>query len=180
MRTYAPSRRRSLCIAASLSCILVTTAMARDANADNVTAVSGIVTGNVQQVGFRAMIQKQAIRYNLAGSAENNADKSVRFVLQGSDDRIDKALKIIREGTKKSSNVKVTVSKASVDSGLKTFTIVDWTSKSRGITNPYNLVFNLRPDDTKISNAEVKKVWLDICETDVTGDDKKKCAKGDD
>ena len=178
MRIYDLSRRRSLCIAVSLSCLLATIAVARDANAETVAAFSGIVTGNVQQVGFRAMIQKQAIRYDLAGSAENNADNSVRFVLQGSDDRIDKALKIIREGTKKSSNVKVSVSKVPVDSGLKTFTVVGWTSLSRGITHPYDLVFNLRPDDTKISKAEAKKVWLDICETDVTGEDKKEMRQG--
>jgi hypothetical protein len=38
----------------------------------NVIAVSGVVSGNVQKVGFRAMIQKQAIKYNLAGSTKNN------------------------------------------------------------------------------------------------------------
>ena len=30
-------------------------------------AISGTVTGNDQHVGFRAMIMKQAIEYNLAG-----------------------------------------------------------------------------------------------------------------
>jgi len=33
----------------------------------NKIAVLGKVTGKVQQVGFRALIQKQAIQYNLAG-----------------------------------------------------------------------------------------------------------------
>jgi acylphosphatase len=94
----------------------------------NVMAVSGIVTGNVQEVGFRAMTQKQAIRYNLAGSAKNGDDKSVHFVLQGSKDRIDQALKAIRKGTKKSSNVKVSISSAPTDRGLETFTVFGWTS----------------------------------------------------
>jgi hypothetical protein len=31
-------------------------------------AIMAIVTGNDQHVGFRAMIMKQAIKYNLAGS----------------------------------------------------------------------------------------------------------------
>src|SRR5580704_17265929 len=70
----------------------------------NVTAVYGVVTGNVQNVGFRAMIQNQAIQYNLAGSAKNDNDNSVRFILQGPKDRIDQALKAVSKGTKKSSN----------------------------------------------------------------------------
>jgi acylphosphatase len=58
-----------------------------NAQAQNVSAVSGIVTGNVQEVGFRAMIQRRAIQYNLAGSVENENDKSVQFFLQGDKDR---------------------------------------------------------------------------------------------
>jgi hypothetical protein len=34
-------------------------------------AISGTVTGNDQHVGFRAMIMKQAIEYNLAGFTKN-------------------------------------------------------------------------------------------------------------
>ena len=179
MRTYSVLRRPSLYIAASISCALVTIALARDVKAENVTAVSGIVTGNVQKVGFRAMIQKQAIQLNLAGSTENNQDKSVHFVLQGDKDRIKQALKTIDKGTKKSSHVKVSTSKGQVDSGLKTFTIVGWTSVSRGITHPYNLVFDLRSDDSTISKHKAKKVWLGICEKTVTDGDIGKCAKGD-
>ena len=91
-------------IAASMICILVTIAPVSaksKVNDQNVTAVSGTVTGNVQEVGFRAMIQKQAIKYNLAGSAENNTDGSVRCTLQGDNDRIKQALKTISEGHKK-------------------------------------------------------------------------------
>jgi acylphosphatase len=65
-----------------------------------VSAISGKVTGNVQKVGFRAMIQKLAIQYNLAGSAENNTDGSVQFTLQGDNDRIKQAVKAISKGTK--------------------------------------------------------------------------------
>ena len=39
-----------------------------------------------KQVGFRAMIQKQAIEYNLAASAKNNDNKTVQFSLQGDKD----------------------------------------------------------------------------------------------
>ena len=46
-------------------------------------AISGSVTGNDQHVGFRAMIMKQAIAYNLAGSAKNLPNDVVSFTLQG-------------------------------------------------------------------------------------------------
>src|SRR5215472_3542831 len=94
MRTHGPFNW-TIDIAASMICILVTIApvSAKSKINDQDTAVSGTVTGNVQEVGFRAMIQKQAIQYNLSGSAENNTDGSVRFTLQGDNDRIKQALK---------------------------------------------------------------------------------------
>jgi acylphosphatase len=166
-------------IAASMICILVTIApvSAKSKINDQNTAVSGTVTGNVQGVGFRAMIQKQAIQYNLAGSAENNTDGSVRFTLQGDNDRIKQALKTISKGTKKSSNVNVSTSSAAVSQNLKTFTVVGWTSVSRGITHPYDLVFPLRNPDTVIKKGEVKAIWLKICENAVKGEDTGKCDK---
>jgi acylphosphatase len=179
MRAFNLLGRRSLCIAA-VSCTLVTIAFPLsqlNAKAQNVTAVSGIVTGNVQEVGFRAMIQRRAIQYNLAGSVENKSDESVQFFLQGDDDRIDKALNDIRKGTKKSSDVNVSVSPASVRPDLQTFTVIGWTSVTRNITQPYDLVFNLRPDDTTISKDEAKKVWSAICEKAVKGADSGKCSK---
>jgi acylphosphatase len=148
--------------------------------AANITAVSGVVTGNVQKVGFRAMIQKQAIRYNLAGSARNDSDGSVRFVLQGLKDRVDEALDTIREGTKNSSNVKVDVSLATIAPDAKTFTVFGWTSVSRHIPHPYDLVFNLRPDNTILKKHEAKAVWLEICEKTVQGEDVGKCDKDND
>jgi acylphosphatase len=114
---------RMLAIAASMTCILLAAAPASaksDLKDQKITAVSGKVTGKVQQVGFRALIQKQAIRYNLAGSTENNSDKSVAFILQGDSDRIKKALKTIRKGTKKSSDVNVKTSSGRVDPNLTT------------------------------------------------------------
>ena len=67
-------------------------------------AIKGIVSGAmIQKVGFRAMIQKQAIMYNLAGYARNIPDGTVSISLQGDKNRIDKVLDAIRAGTKKSS-----------------------------------------------------------------------------
>ena len=107
-------------------------------------AISATVTGYDQQVGFRAMVMKQAIEYNLAGSAKNESDEIVQFTLQGDQNRIDAAIAAIREGTKKSSNIKVGTAAAAVDPALSTFTVVDWTSTSRNITTHYTLIFKLR------------------------------------
>jgi len=169
-------------IASSITWVLFAAAPApaeSNVASQNIIAVSGIVTGNVQEVGFRAMIQKQAIRYNLAGSAKNDPDKSVHFVLQGPQDRIDQALKAIRKGTKKSSNVKVSTSSAVVERDLETFTVFGWTSVTRHISHPYDLVFNLRQDNTIISKGEAKAVWLGICRKTAQGEDTEKCEKDD-
>ena len=65
-------------------------------------AIKGVVSGAmIQKVGFRAMIQKQAIMYNLAGYARNIPDGTVSISLQGDKNRIDKVLDAIRTGTKK-------------------------------------------------------------------------------
>ena len=73
------------------------------AGAASVQAITATVTGaQIQKVGFRAMIQKEAIRFNLAGSARNNPDGTVKVSLQGDKDRIDQTLAAIRAGSKKS------------------------------------------------------------------------------
>ena len=114
-------------------------------------AVEATVTGDDQQVGFRAMVMKQAIEYNLAGSARNDANQIVHFTLQGDKRRIDSALATIQEGTKRSSDIKITTTSAVINPALNGFTIVNWTSSSRNITNKYDLVFQLRANDTAIS-----------------------------
>ena len=148
-------------------------------------AVGGAVSGEkIQKVGFRAMIQKQAIMYNLAGYARNNPDGIVSISLQGDKDRIDKTLDAIRAGTKRSSrDNKVSVAGASLDPDLKTFTVFQWTSTSRNIANPYDLVFHLRPADDEISAKKAEKVWNAIAESTLKGDDLlkfKKHLEGDD
>ena len=53
-------------------------------------AITATVTGaKIQKVGFRAMIQKEAIMYDLAGFARNKPDGTVEVRLQGDKDRID-------------------------------------------------------------------------------------------
>lgn len=142
-------------------------------------AISATVTGNDQRVGFRAMVMKQAIEYNLAGVAKNDANNIVHFTLQGDADRIGAAVAAVREGTKKSSNIAVSTAPAAVDPSLSTFTIIDWTSTTRNITTPYTLVFKLRDDDKVLSNAEVKDVWHGILKSTLKGEDLKKLGPDD-
>jgi acylphosphatase len=142
-------------------------------------AVEATVTGNDQQVGFRAAVMKQAIEYNLAGSVKNDANQIVRFTLQGDKQRIDSALATIQEGTKRSSDIKITTTSAVIEHTLNTFTIVDWTSSSRNITNKYDLVFQLRADDSAISPTDAKAVWHQILEKTLNADDLKKLQPDD-
>jgi acylphosphatase len=142
-------------------------------------AISATVTGNDQRVGFRAMVMKQAIEYNLAGSAKNERNEVVKLTLQGDANRLDLAVVAIREGTKKSSNIDVITTQATIDPALDTFTVVDWTSTTRNITNPYTLVFKVRADDKVISKAEAKDVWHEILRTTLKGDDLQKLGDDD-
>jgi acylphosphatase len=142
-------------------------------------AITATITGDkIQKVGFRAMIQKQAIMYNLAGFARNNPDGSVAVSLQGDQHRIDKTLAAIRAGNKKSSqNNNITQTPATWDPNLKTFTVIDWTSTSRDIINPYSLVFTLRSANDEISSHKAKAIWNNIAESTLKGDDLTKFEK---
>jgi acylphosphatase len=137
-------------------------------------AVSGLVSGKVQKVGFRALILKQAIRFNLAGTAKNNPDSTVSFVLQGDPDRITEAVKVIAKGTDKSSDVKVETNPTKVERKLKTFTVLGSTSTSRHITTPYDLVFTLRKDGKEVSEKEAHNEYHSILKKTLNKDDRKK------
>jgi acylphosphatase len=142
-------------------------------------AISGTVTGNDQHVGFRAMIMKQAIEYNLAGFTKNLPNDVVNFTLQGDAKRLTDGLSAIQEGTKKSSDIKVRTTQGTVDPALNAFTIYAWTSTTRNITNPYDLVFHMRSDDGKLAAADVKTVWHGILRSTLKGDDLKKLGPDD-
>jgi len=124
------------------------------------------------------MIQKEAIMYNLAGSARNNPDGTVKVSLQGDRDRIDQTFAAIRAGNKKSShNNTISQAPAALDPDLKTFTVFAWTSTSRNITNPYDLVFPLRPGNDVISRHDAKAVWNNMARNTLKGDDLAKFLK---
>lgn len=136
-------------------------------------AITGTVYGErIQNVGFRAMIQREAISYNLSGDAHNNTGGTVSFRLQGDKERIAKTVEAMRAGTKNSSKDNVVdEAPATLDPNLKTFTVFGWTSQSREISTPYDLVFALRNPDSEISKKEAKAVWNNIAERTLKGDD---------
>ncbi len=142
-------------------------------------AIEATVTGHDQQVGFRALVMKQAIAYNLAGVARNQPNGIVQFTLQGDKPRISAALGIIQKGTARSSDLTITTTSVVVNPDLNAFTIVDWTSSSRNITNEYKLVFALRADDTEISPKDAEAVWHGILEKTLDADDRKKLRPDD-
>jgi acylphosphatase len=96
----------------------------------------------------------------------------VSISLQGDKDRIDKVLEAMRVGSKRSSRDNtVNAANASLDPSLKTFTVFGWTSTSRNITNPYDLVFHLRPANDEISPKKAEAAWNTIAESTLKGDD---------
>ena len=129
-------RDRSVRLLASILICGIATAVAVAANAQQEAITATVMGEKVQKVGYRAMIQKQAIMYNLAGYARNNPDGTVGVELQGDEGRITKTLEAVSAGNKKSSQANIIgEAPAAFDPNLKTFTILSWTSTSRNILN---------------------------------------------
>src|ERR1700753_706660 len=139
-----------------------------------IEAVEATVSGNDQRVGFRALVMKQAIKYSLVGSTQNDINQVVHFTLQGDRKRIDAALETIQKGTTRSSDIKVVTTPMKVDTRRDAFNIVDWTSSRRTITNKYNLVFKPRHDGSEISSNKAEAEWHKILEHPLDAEDLKK------
>jgi acylphosphatase len=156
----------------------ITIAISTAANAQEEAIIATVIGENIQKVGFRAMIQKQAIKYNLAGYARNNPDGTVGVGLRGDKGRIAKTLEAVSAGNKKSSKANIIgEASAPVDPTLRTFTVFSWTSTSRNISNPYDLVFNLRPANNEIYGKAAEALWNTIAESALKGEDLAKFMK---
>ena len=57
-----------------------------------------VVRGDVQGVGFRWAVEREAARLGLAGYAENLADGSVRVEAEGDPSRLDELERFLRAG----------------------------------------------------------------------------------
>jgi acylphosphatase len=60
--------------------------------------LKAVVKGEVQGVGFRWAVQRQAGRLGLTGYAENLPDGSVRVEAEGDADRLDQLEAYLRQG----------------------------------------------------------------------------------
>ena len=60
--------------------------------------LQALVKGEVQGVGFRWAVQRQAGQLGLTGYAENLPDGSVEVVAEGDPDRIDQLEAFLRQG----------------------------------------------------------------------------------
>jgi hypothetical protein len=65
----------------------------------------------------------------------------------------------VNEGNKKSGPLEIATNPAAVDPPLEKFTILGWTSSSRHIETPYDLVYKLRTSDETISEDQAKEEW---------------------
>lgn len=133
-----------------------------EAEAQKLAAREGWVHGNVQQVGFRAFIFKQAIRYNLGGLIENQPDGSVHFLLQGQSTRLEEVLISIKQGPKKAVVTNIKMAPFPVRKGIISVIVKGWTSKSRDFDHPVDLVYSLRPEDQIVSDIEVRRIFKKV------------------
>jgi acylphosphatase len=60
--------------------------------------LKAVIKGEVQGVGFRWAVQRQAGQLGLTGYAENLPDGSVRVEAEGAPDRLDQFEDFLREG----------------------------------------------------------------------------------
>ena len=60
--------------------------------------LKAVVKGEVQGVGFRWSVQRQAHQLGLTGYAENLPDGSVRVEAEGAPDRLDQLEAFLRQG----------------------------------------------------------------------------------
>lgn len=60
--------------------------------------LTGIVTGSVQGVSFRAFTQRRALELGLAGYVRNRSDGAVEFVAEGARADLARLLETVRVG----------------------------------------------------------------------------------
>jgi acylphosphatase len=61
--------------------------------------VHGIISGRVQNVFFRAFIEKNAIELNLTGWVRNLSNGCVEFIAEGNEKKLNELIKKTRKGS---------------------------------------------------------------------------------
>jgi acylphosphatase len=79
------------------------------------------ITGRVQGVGYRAFVERQAARLNLAGWVRNRADGSVEAVVAGDRAAIDAMIAACRTGPRSAvvMNVETDVAAPLTETGFR-------------------------------------------------------------
>lgn len=83
-------------------------------------SVNVIVRGTVQGVGFRAFVQREALRFGLDGWVRNRRDGTVEAVLSGGDSGIERMLMALRVGPPAAAveDLKITAHEGDVAAGF--------------------------------------------------------------
>ncbi len=72
--------------------------MSAPSSPDTLKAVSVLIKGRVQGVGFRAFTRRNAMLLGLRGEVSNLPNGSVRAHIEGNEDRVKQMLHLINEG----------------------------------------------------------------------------------
>ena len=84
-----------------------------------------IITGNVQGVGFRYWLYKEAVQRNIDGWVRNKISGEVEAILIGNDEKINNLIKLCEKGPPSSKVTKVKVQNYQKEYLKKSFEIIN-------------------------------------------------------
>ncbi|CAN0482315.1 unnamed protein product [Laminaria digitata] len=97
--------------------------MPAQAPQEHAKAVSVLVKGRVQGVGFRAFTRRNAMLLGLKGEVSNLPDGAVKAHLEGSSERVKQMLHLIKKGPSLARVDQIVVSPVNAMGRYKTFEI---------------------------------------------------------
>ncbi|HCM81974.1 MAG: Acylphosphatase family protein [Candidatus Gottesmanbacteria bacterium GW2011_GWA2_44_17] len=83
-----------------------------------------IITGDVQGIGYRSWIKREAQRLDIAGWVKNREDGSVEAVVQGEKKHVEQILERAKKGPEVAWVEKVIVTEQPVEKNLFTFEVI--------------------------------------------------------
>jgi acylphosphatase len=86
-------------------------------------AVRALITGRVQGVGFRAFVERAAVRAGLSGWVRNRRDGSVEAILAGDASKVDEMLTMCWQGPPSAKVERVVVEEAPEPQGAGFWTL---------------------------------------------------------
>ncbi len=92
-------------------------------SSDSLKAVSVLIKGRVQGVGFRAFTRRNAMLLGLKGEVSNLPNGSVKAHIEGASDRVKQMLHLIKEGPSLARVDQVEVSSTDPTGKFKSFEV---------------------------------------------------------